>query len=655
MPQVGVQGITLSEPMNVQGDCCCPMKPQMLLTGLMLTGLCACHTLTKPDAQAPAASQALPEATEAKTEVAEPVITERSLLDNSQFSYHLMLAQVAADRGQHEMAATNFVFVATELKDKTLFKRAAEQALLAKRFDLLQRASDGWLQAEPNDLLALSLSLIAGLNLGDGDKARLEAWLQHPKQTPSNLQVNTRELWQQTPSLKLSALATQLQSPQSELLRLYLTGLESDWHSKIKALENYLSQHPQIWPVRYSLIEGYLQQGNFEAVEPLLSAVKPADLSDDELEQAVTAWQQIGKLSHSLEWIKARLKQKPQWHQGRETLALYLALDKQFAAAETELQQLEAAQWQPDYVHFDRLSMQTRQQQWSQAQASFEQIVDPDRQRAALLLFMTTNPDPAQTKAAFDRLYRDWPEGSGRWLGTEARRWLKQLKQPEYLAQRLQTLQQQQADLPELRLANIRLALYRQQPLQAVQQLKNWFELLDLAQQVQIFDELVWFSDQPTSTTQLLVPLADSLLAKHPDSMEMHYGRSILASALKDWDRALLEMDWLLARYPDDGEFLNSKGYTLLEAGRERPLAGKLLQQALQASPTEAHIMDSLGWFYHLDGQPEAARQWLTRAWRIDKKTSIGKHLLEVLQGLGDTAAVQALQAELQTLKPYTD
>lgn len=573
---------------------------------------------------------------------------EASLLDKAQLSYPLLLAQIAADRGDYEVAASNFLFIARELNDVGLYRRAGASALLAKRFDLLERATDAWLQRQPNNFQALSWQLLAAGQRGKPVRPLFQHWLAHPDLTDDQLRPLTLELWRQLPQPALAELAGSDSTARGQLFAAYLSGFDGQLDATRQQLQKLLAQQPDYWPARQLLIELAIKTGDFETANAELDPLQPAADDWNRREQLAELWRQIDEFDRARQLLEQGLTSKPDWHSGRFLYALVLWSSEHPTDALVQLDKLIAASWQPERVYFIRAAVRLQQRQLLDAQQDAAKLNLPPLLQQWQLLHaqQLATSAPAQARAEFDRLYQRWPEQRWRWLAIETDLWVKQA-QPDWLQQRLELLQQQDASAPAVRVGQIRLALLRQQPERASQQLQTWLGVLNASQQTELLAN-AWPLFATSRMPQAVLPMMDKLLLSRPDDQDLRYSRALAAAAFQDWDRALAEFDRLLQQAPQHSDYLNAKGYTLLEAGRDRTQAGQLIEQAARQAPTNAAVLDSLGWFYHLQGEHQQARQWLTRAWRLDKNIEIGQHLLVVLRALNDQAAAERLQLQLQ-------
>ena len=128
---------------------------------------------------------------------------------------------------------------------------------------------------------------------------------------------------------------------------------------------------------------------------------------------------------------------------------------------------------------------------------------------------------------------------------------------------------------------------------------------------------------------------ANNLLAqanqRYPDDVELIYEQSMMAEKLNK----LADMERLLRRVialkPDHQHAYNALGYSLAERNVRLPEARTLIKKALELSPGEPSITDSLGWVEYRLGNRDEAIRLLRDAYRGQPDAEIAAHLGEVL------------------------
>ncbi|WP_140628228.1 tetratricopeptide repeat protein [Methylibium rhizosphaerae] len=128
--------------------------------------------------------------------------------------------------------------------------------------------------------------------------------------------------------------------------------------------------------------------------------------------------------------------------------------------------------------------------------------------------------------------------------------------------------------------------------------------------------------------------LADAL-KRSPDNVDLLYEQAMMSEKL---DR-MTEMESLLRRVmelrPDYHHAYNALGYSLADRNQRLPEARELIAKALELSPGDPFITDSLGWVEYRLGNSAEALRLLKQAYQAQPDTEIAAHLGEVLWALG--------------------
>ena len=118
------------------------------------------------------------------------------------------------------------------------------------------------------------------------------------------------------------------------------------------------------------------------------------------------------------------------------------------------------------------------------------------------------------------------------------------------------------------------------------------------------------------------------------DDADLLYEQAMVAEKLDRLD----DMERLLRRVieikPDNAHAHNALGYSLGDRKLRLPEARQLVLRALELSPGDPFITDSLGWIEYRMGNREEALRLLRQAYTARPDTEIGAHLGEVLWAL---------------------
>jgi tetratricopeptide (TPR) repeat protein len=117
-------------------------------------------------------------------------------------------------------------------------------------------------------------------------------------------------------------------------------------------------------------------------------------------------------------------------------------------------------------------------------------------------------------------------------------------------------------------------------------------------------------------------------LPNHPDLLyeaAMVADKQGKADIFEELLRKLIKVE------PDHAHAYNALGYSLLERKVRLKEAMQLVEKAYQLAPDDAAIMDSMGWGYYLTGDMTKSLEFLRRAYAAFPDPEIAAHLGEVL------------------------
>jgi tetratricopeptide (TPR) repeat protein len=133
---------------------------------------------------------------------------------------------------------------------------------------------------------------------------------------------------------------------------------------------------------------------------------------------------------------------------------------------------------------------------------------------------------------------------------------------------------------------------------------------------------------------------------KFPDDVDLIYEQSMMYEKLN----RLADMERLLRRVielkPDYQHAYNALGYSFADRNVRLPEARTLIKKALELSPGEPSIMDSLGWVEYRMGNNEEAVRLLRDAYKGQPDAEVAAHLGEVLWVSGKTDEARTVWRE---------
>jgi len=127
----------------------------------------------------------------------------------------------------------------------------------------------------------------------------------------------------------------------------------------------------------------------------------------------------------------------------------------------------------------------------------------------------------------------------------------------------------------------------------------------------------------------------DEALEAFPGDHDLLYARGLHAFSLDRLDRMESDFKAILAEDPDSAETLNALGYSLADRTERFTEARSYIERALALKPDDPAILDSMGWVLFRLGNSEQALEYLRKALALMPDGEIAAHLGEVLWTLG--------------------
>lgn len=149
--------------------------------------------------------------------------------------------------------------------------------------------------------------------------------------------------------------------------------------------------------------------------------------------------------------------------------------------------------------------------------------------------------------------------------------------------------------------------------------------------------------------------LQRTLLDQSPDDSDTAYDTAILAEKAGKYDTAEALLRGIIERQPDYYHAYNALGYSLAERGVRLDEARALITKALELSPNDPFILDSLGWVEFQQGRAAEALPLLEKAYGLRNDVEIATHLGEVLWKLGEQTRARAIWKQAQLREPTND
>jgi tetratricopeptide (TPR) repeat protein len=177
-----------------------------------------------------------------------------------------------------------------------------------------------------------------------------------------------------------------------------------------------------------------------------------------------------------------------------------------------------------------------------------------------------------------------------------------------------------------------------------------------LREQFPLFSEQIYAIEAEKLLASQYLPeamqLLDRALEAWPQSTSLRYTRSMLSEQQGNLELAEADLQFILARDPDNATVLNALGYVLANRTDRYEEAQSYIARALALSPDEPAIIDSMGWVKYRLGDYETALGYLQRAYSLFPDPEVAAHLGEVLWALGETGAAKSVLGKALSASP---
>ena len=548
------------------------------------------------------AAAALAPAAWAQRAEAKPAVANSAL--DSQLFYQLLIGEIELRSGELGEAYQIILDAARRNKDEQLFLRATEVALQGRAGDQALAAVKAWRQALPESTEALRFQV------------QLLVQLNRTPETYEPLQL----LIKLTPEAQRAGLI-------GALPRFYARSTDRALAAALieQVLQPYLDAPDTRTAARVSAGRGWLIA--LDGAKALGFAQRAH--AQDPLSEgpAALALEMLPGTPAADTVVQSHLAAKPDSNAVRLLYVRSLLGSQRYADATAQLETLtrRAPQMAQAWLTLGALHLQLREpapaiaalQKYIDLVQAGEPAPDATTTTAATATAALTDDDAPASKE--DALIRGWlllsqaADLQGDFKGAEA--WLAKIDNP----QRALEVQTRRASL----LAREGKVAQARELIRRVPEREPGDARAKVLAEAQILRDARQWADAST--------LLEQASLKFPDDVDLIYEQSMMFEKLN----RLTDMERLLRRVielkPDHQHAYNALGYSLAERNVRLPEARTLIQKALELSPGEPSITDSLGWVEYRLGNRDEAIRLLRDAYRGQPDAEIAAHLGEVL------------------------
>ncbi|MEO8156293.1 MAG: tetratricopeptide repeat protein [Betaproteobacteria bacterium] len=501
-------------------------------------------------------------------------LPDRSL--DSELLYKFLLAEIAGQRGDYQIAAKAYLEMAKTTRDPRIARRATEVALFGHYPDVAVQAAKIWLETEKDSAAA--------------------------RQTLAALYVNGNDLPSAKPLLQ-QILAADGDNIGQVLTQLYpMLSKHADKNATLALVRDLTKPYADRPEAHLCLAEASLAANKYDAA--LVEIREAMRLRPDWENGALFQAQLLSRDSRvkALDYLKSFLVTYPKAQEVRLAYARQLINDKKFTEARVEFQQLLEANPNNGDLAVTVALLSVQMNDLDVAEVQLKRVLamgykDPDAVR--FHLGQVNEERKRYDEAA--KWYLSVEEGD-QFVLANARYAFMLAKQGKLVEARAHL----QGLVPQDDAQRVQIMQSEAQLMREAKDYKESFEILRKALEVQ------------------------------PDQPDLLYDAALAAEKIDRIDVAETNLRRLIALKPDHAQAYNALGYTLADRTDRLAEARDYIEKALKLSPEDPFILDSMGWVEYRLGHVAQGLTYLERAFQQRPDPEIAAHLGEVMWVKGD-------------------
>ncbi|NKF23626.1 tetratricopeptide repeat protein [Solimonas marina] len=533
---------------------------------------------TAPTAPPEATPAPAPDHNSASAATAQPPIDEEAA---AEAQYHVMAGEMAAGRQQPAIAAQEFIEALQTVADPELARRATGLAIAAGDEGLAMQAAQRWLQVEPTAM--------------------------EPREVIARVAISHGDL--QTATEQVTAIVDGHAGGTDDGLHIAASILSqaktSDADAAIAVMQKLAAKYPKTAAAPHAVALVALRFKRDELADRASQqALARAPDSRDEQLLRIGVLTKLGRISESDAMMDKLARKTKNADDLRLAYAKLLLESNQREPARTQLHKvLDHTANQPDAM-FALAVMAINDHDYDTAESYLKALLDGERSEDAAFQLGRLYEAKGDNEDALD--YYDRVDHGPQAIEAAVRQ--------SFVLAKLGKIDEARDQLHLLR--------------DNFPQFAKRFTLSEA--------ELLLDANRNDDALQTL----DDALKQQPDDNDLLYSRSLVYERLNRIDDAEKDLRKIIASQPDDPRALNALGYMLAVHTKRLDEAHDLISRALKLDPSDASIIDSMGWVEYKRGNTEAASQLLKRAFADFPDPEVAAHLGEVLwtQGHKDEA-----------------
>jgi len=506
--------------------------------------------------------------------------------------YEMLLGEIALQRGSGDLAARTYAELAKRTRDPRIARRAVEIANFARTPQYALEAAHAWHEADPASLQAL--------------------------QTLVGVLVGGRKVDEAEPYLA-KLLASDGAAAANGFLQLgRLLAGNPDKQANQRVVRSLAAKYPDLPQAHLALAQAALAAD--DEAGALAETRRAAQLQPGWEAAAIFEAQVLQRKSpeEAGKSLAAFLETYPKARDARLAYARLLVSERKLTEARSEFAKLLAAYPDNTDVMYAVALLAAQLKDYATAEANLKRLLDlgfrdPNGVRFMLGQIAEEN--------------KDWQAASDWYLSIE--------NGEQFLPSRMRTASvlAKQGKLVEAREflhkvnatgeQRVQLLIAEAQLLREANQNREAFDLLGKALEAQ------------------------------PEQPELLYDHALTAEKLERFEVLEGNLRKVIQVKPDHAHAYNALGYSFADRNLRLAEARKLIERALELSPEDFYIIDSMGWVLYRMGDLNGAAEQLRRAYLGRPDGEIAAHLGEVLWTMGERAEAERIWQD--ALKSHPD
>jgi tetratricopeptide (TPR) repeat protein len=490
---------------------------------------------------------------------------------SSQMLYTFLLADIAAQRGQNDVAAQGYMELAKQTHDLRVVRRAAQLAYDSGRMEYMQKAFSLWNELDPHAMM--------------------------PKQMLATVLMSGGKLDEAKPYL-VELLAADSSNAGRDIVQIYpLLAHYGDKGAVYKMLQQLTQPYLSFAEMHWVLAQAASAAGQQEAA---LKEVRIARHMRSEWEMPVLLEAQLVYVNDpvaALDMAKIYLSRNADANEVRMFYARSLLEQKKYPESRAQFQLLLNKQPGNADLAFAIALLSIQMGEFDLAEAELKQTLATGKKDSATVHYYLAQLQEAKKD------------------NVAAMQEYKKVNEGEYLFS------------SRLRMAFL---LVKSGKLNEAQDLLRQTPAKNKQQQAQLILTEAQILRDAKKYDQAYKVLSKGL-EQQPEQPDLLYEAAMVADKQGNPEVFEKYLRTLIKVEPDHAHAYNALGYSLLERKVRLPEAMQLVEKAYQLAPDDAAIMDSMGWGYYRLGNLPKSLEFMRRAYIAFPDPEVAAHLGEVL------------------------